>query len=132
MQMAPALRAWLPCTPGSRPPWPQLTDQNALACSREYPSDPACYELLEDCGRGVSATVHRALCLTTDEIVAVKKMNLERVNMTLVGGTAAGSHSSSGQRRGTHPPTQQQQQRPPTSQAMLRAAAASPASSIHN
>lgn len=53
-------------------------------CSRDYPSDPACYELLEDCGRGVSATVHRAFCKTSQEIVAVKKMNLERVNMKLV------------------------------------------------
>lgn len=52
--------------------------------SREYPSDPACYELLEDCGRGVSATVHRAACMATNEIVAVKKMNLERVSMSLV------------------------------------------------
>lgn len=56
----------------------------ALLRSREYPSDPACYELLEDCGRGVSATVHRALCLPTNEVVAVKKMNLERVSMNLV------------------------------------------------
>lgn len=53
-------------------------------CSREYPSDPACYELLEDCGRGVSATVHRAICKSTNEVVAVKKMNLESVSMSLV------------------------------------------------
>lgn len=52
--------------------------------SREFPSDPACYDLLEDCGRGVSATVHRAVCKATNEVVAVKKMNLERVNMKLV------------------------------------------------
>jgi hypothetical protein len=29
----------------------------SFTASREYPADPACYELLEDCGRGVSATV---------------------------------------------------------------------------
>lgn len=50
---------------------------------REFPAEASCYELLEDCGRGVSATVHRALCKATGEVVAVKKMNLERVSMTL-------------------------------------------------
>jgi hypothetical protein len=67
--------------PVLRVPWPAPCTR---VRSREYPSDPACYELLEDCGRGVSATVHRALCKTTGEVVAVKKMNLERVNMGLV------------------------------------------------
>jgi hypothetical protein len=90
--------------------------------SKEYPADPAAYELLEDCGRGVSATVracvqrrstwrgegeggarrvarrkkpnvpsptrlaqvHRALCKPFNEIVAVKKLNLETVNCNLV------------------------------------------------
>ncbi|WIA42343.1 hypothetical protein OEZ86_008355 [Tetradesmus obliquus] len=55
----------------------------SFTASREYPADPACYELLEDCGRGVSATVHRARVVETGEEVAVKKMNLERVNMSL-------------------------------------------------
>ncbi|KAF8057272.1 OXSR1 [Scenedesmus sp. PABB004] len=58
-------------------------DLTAPTSSREYPADPSSYELMEDIGRGVSATVHRALCLASDEIVAVKKMNLERVSMTL-------------------------------------------------
>eukprot|EP00775_Hariotina_reticulata_P002777 gene2777-3070_t len=51
--------------------------------SKEWPADPSAYELLEDCGRGVSATVHRAVCKADGEVVAVKKMNLERVSMTL-------------------------------------------------
>jgi hypothetical protein len=52
--------------------------------SKEYPSDITCYELLEDCGRGVSATVHRAVVRASGEVVAVKKMHLERVSMGLV------------------------------------------------
>ncbi|KAF6263987.1 hypothetical protein COO60DRAFT_266714 [Scenedesmus sp. NREL 46B-D3] len=55
----------------------------SFTASKEFPADPACYELLEDCGRGVSATVHRAFVVETGEEVAVKKMNLERVNMSL-------------------------------------------------
>lgn len=50
---------------------------------KEYPADASAYDLLEDCGRGVSATVHRALCKPFDEIVAIKKLNLESLNCNL-------------------------------------------------
>lgn len=50
---------------------------------REYPPDASAYELLEDCGKGVSATVYRAYCKPLDEVVAVKKMNLETVQSNL-------------------------------------------------
>eukprot|EP00879_Flechtneria_rotunda_P019943 GHRR01020962.1.p1 GENE.GHRR01020962.1~~GHRR01020962.1.p1 ORF type:complete len:340 (+),score=76.46 GHRR01020962.1:187-1206(+) len=58
-------------------------DFSASCTPRECPADPACYELLEDCGRGVSATVHRAVSKPTGDIVAVKKLHLERVCMKL-------------------------------------------------
>eukprot|EP00201_Polytomella_parva_P017126 CAMPEP_0175056786 /NCGR_PEP_ID=MMETSP0052_2-20121109/10879_1 /TAXON_ID=51329 ORGANISM="Polytomella parva, Strain SAG 63-3" /NCGR_SAMPLE_ID=MMETSP0052_2 /ASSEMBLY_ACC=CAM_ASM_000194 /LENGTH=517 /DNA_ID=CAMNT_0016321881 /DNA_START=24 /DNA_END=1575 /DNA_ORIENTATION=+ len=48
--------------------------------TKEYPASASEYELLDDCGRGVSATVHRALCKPFHEIVAVKRMNLESLN----------------------------------------------------
>lgn len=35
------------------------------------------YTLYEEIGRGVSASVHRALCIPFDEIVAVKILNFE-------------------------------------------------------
>eukprot|EP00798_Chlamydomonas_sp_ICE-L_P001381 gene1381-32748_t len=53
------------------------------ALSKEYPTDADSYELLEDCGRGVSATVHKVLCKPRHEIMAVKKMNLESINCSL-------------------------------------------------
>lgn len=34
---------------------------SASFTAREFPTDPACYELLEDCGRGVSATVSNSV-----------------------------------------------------------------------
>lgn len=121
---------------------------------REYPADASQYELLDDCGRGVSATVrrawprqgvacgqrharaaggtqqrapagaarrgartaarrrrcrtqrththalpaaprppqvHRALCKPLNEIVAVKKLNLESINCNLVSAAAGGA-----------------------------------------
>ena len=91
----------------------------SLAC-REYSPRPEAYELLEECGRGVSATVGpitaalepvqsgtvgisgdtfastaradelsvwqvwRARCKTFDEVVAIKLLDLENVNCSLV------------------------------------------------
>ena len=46
-------------------------DLTTLSTAREYPTDVEAYELLEDCGRGVSATVYRSLCKPFNEIVAV-------------------------------------------------------------
>lgn len=50
---------------------------------REYPADSSQYELLEDCGRGVSATVHRAKCKQLESVCAVKRLNLESMNCDL-------------------------------------------------
>lgn len=58
-------------------------DLAALDRNRELPPGPQHYEILDDCGRGVSATVHRALCKPLNEIVAIKKMNLESLNCDL-------------------------------------------------
>ncbi|KAI8465700.1 MAG: kinase-like domain-containing protein [Monoraphidium minutum] len=44
---------------------------------REWPVDPDAYELLEECGRGGSAVVHRALCRPLGRFVAIKRFNLE-------------------------------------------------------
>ncbi len=57
--------------------------RGADSVQKEYPTEASAYELLEDCGRGVSATVYRAYCAELDEIVAVKKMNLESVQNNL-------------------------------------------------
>mmetsp|Transcript_30948 Transcript_30948/g.68544 ORF Transcript_30948/g.68544 Transcript_30948/m.68544 type:complete len:838 (-) Transcript_30948:1294-3807(-) len=54
-----------------------------LQALKDWPTDASSYELLEDIGRGVSATVHRALCKPNHEIVAIKKMNLESMNCDL-------------------------------------------------
>ncbi|XP_038705923.1 serine/threonine-protein kinase BLUS1-like isoform X2 [Tripterygium wilfordii] len=47
---------------------------------KKYPIGPECYELYEEVGHGVSASVHRALCVTFDEIVAIKILDFERHN----------------------------------------------------
>ncbi|KAK9864695.1 hypothetical protein WJX84_009203 [Apatococcus fuscideae] len=54
------------------------------ASPQNFPTNAESYELLEECGRGVSATVWRARCKTLrDEIVAVKLLDLENVNCSL-------------------------------------------------
>eukprot|EP01025_Chloroclados_australasicus_P017434 TRINITY_DN18901_c0_g1_i1.p1 TRINITY_DN18901_c0_g1~~TRINITY_DN18901_c0_g1_i1.p1 ORF type:complete len:778 (+),score=135.98 TRINITY_DN18901_c0_g1_i1:129-2336(+) len=50
---------------------------------REYPSDAASYQLLEEAGRGVSAHVWKALCKPFNQIVAIKVLDLENVNCRL-------------------------------------------------
>lgn len=57
--------------------------KDLAATYREFPTDASAYELLEDCGRGVSATVHRAICKPLNEVVAIKKLNLENMNCNL-------------------------------------------------
>uniref|UniRef100_A0A7S0RYN2 Protein kinase domain-containing protein n=1 Tax=Chlamydomonas leiostraca TaxID=1034604 RepID=A0A7S0RYN2_9CHLO len=58
-------------------------DLSAMDKYKEFPADASLYELLDDCGRGVSATVHRAMCKSLGEVVAIKKMNLESLNCDL-------------------------------------------------
>ncbi|CAN1190799.1 Serine/threonine-protein kinase fray2 [Linum perenne] len=50
---------------------------------KKYPIGPENYVLYEEIGQGVSATVHRALCVPFDEIVAIKILDFERDNVDL-------------------------------------------------
>lgn len=51
---------------------------------KRYPLSADKYVLYEEVGSGVSASVHRALCITLNEIVAIKVMDCERDNCDLV------------------------------------------------
>ncbi|KAJ7952017.1 Kinase [Quillaja saponaria] len=50
---------------------------------KKYPIGPEHYDLYEEIGQGVSASVHRALCKPLDEIVAIKILDFERDNCDL-------------------------------------------------
>ncbi|KAK4269532.1 hypothetical protein QN277_022678 [Acacia crassicarpa] len=50
---------------------------------KKYPIGPEHYELYEEIGQGVSATVHRALCKPFNETVAIKILDFERDNADL-------------------------------------------------
>ncbi|CAN1853331.1 Serine/threonine-protein kinase fray2 [Linum perenne] len=52
---------------------------------KRYPVSAEDYKLYEEVGEGVSATVHRALCIPLDEIVAIKVLDLEKCNNDLDG-----------------------------------------------
>ncbi|GMH32553.1 hypothetical protein BSKO_00387 [Bryopsis sp. KO-2023] len=47
---------------------------------RDFPNGAINYELLQECGQGVSATVWKALCRPLGEIVGVKLLDLESMN----------------------------------------------------
>ncbi|KAF5727853.1 serine/threonine-protein kinase OSR1 isoform X1 [Tripterygium wilfordii] len=47
---------------------------------KKFPIGPEHYQLYEEVGQGVSASVHRALCVPFDEIVAIKILDFERHN----------------------------------------------------
>lgn len=51
---------------------------------RTYPLISSEYKLFEEVGQGVSATVYRAHCLTYNETVAIKSLDLEKCNSNLV------------------------------------------------
>jgi len=51
---------------------------------KKYPIGPEHCTLYEEVGIGVSASVHRALCVPLNEIVAVKILDFERHNSDLV------------------------------------------------
>lgn len=51
---------------------------------RAYPTTAAEYKLHEEIGQGVSAVVYRATCLPYMEVVAVKVLDLEKCNNSLV------------------------------------------------
>ncbi|XP_024006717.1 serine/threonine-protein kinase OSR1 isoform X2 [Eutrema salsugineum] len=50
---------------------------------KKYPIGPEYYTLYEVIGQGVSALVHRALCIPFDEVVAIKILDFERDNCDL-------------------------------------------------
>ncbi|XAR50436.1 Non-specific serine/threonine protein kinase [Bertholletia excelsa] len=50
---------------------------------RKYPIGPEHYTLYEEVGQGVSASVHRALCVPFNEVVAIKILDFERDNCDL-------------------------------------------------
>ncbi|XP_068652640.1 serine/threonine-protein kinase BLUS1-like [Aristolochia californica] len=50
---------------------------------RKYPIGAEDYELLEEIGQGVSASVYRARCVPLNEIVAIKILDFERNNSDL-------------------------------------------------
>ncbi|XP_076959093.1 serine/threonine-protein kinase BLUS1-like [Bidens hawaiensis] len=43
-----------------------------------YPLDPNSYQILHEIGRGCSAIVYKALCITTSTVVAIKSIDLDR------------------------------------------------------
>lgn len=51
---------------------------------KTYPIGEDSYILYEEVGQGVSASVHRALCKSLNEIVAIKILDFERENCDLV------------------------------------------------
>lgn len=48
--------------------------------TKRFPVKPEDYKLYEEVGKGVSASVRRALCIPLDEIVAIKILDLEKCN----------------------------------------------------
>ncbi|KAI7724972.1 hypothetical protein M8C21_011193 [Ambrosia artemisiifolia] len=57
--------------------------RNRLIGMKKYPIGAEHYELYEEIGQGVSASVFRAKCLDNDEIVAIKVLDFERGNCDL-------------------------------------------------
>ncbi|CAI9752642.1 unnamed protein product [Fraxinus pennsylvanica] len=51
----------------------------------KFPLDAKDYELYEEVGEGVSATVYRAFCIPLKEVVAIKVLDLEKCNSDLDG-----------------------------------------------
>ena len=49
-----------------------------------YPVAAAQYQVLEEIGQGASANVYRAMCLPYKEVVAIKALDLEKCNSSLV------------------------------------------------
>uniref|UniRef100_A0A7N0UBS2 Protein kinase domain-containing protein n=1 Tax=Kalanchoe fedtschenkoi TaxID=63787 RepID=A0A7N0UBS2_KALFE len=50
---------------------------------KKFPVNASAYQLYEEVGEGVSATVYRALCVPLNEIVAIKVLDLEKCNNDL-------------------------------------------------
>ncbi|CAF2347071.1 unnamed protein product [Brassica rapa subsp. narinosa] len=52
---------------------------------KKFPLNAKDYKLQEEIGDGVSATVHKALCIPLNEVVAIKVLDLEKCNNDLDG-----------------------------------------------
>ncbi|CAI9274606.1 unnamed protein product [Lactuca saligna] len=50
---------------------------------KSYTTNPNDYKLLEEVGYGASATVYRAIYLPTNDVIAVKSLDLDRINSNL-------------------------------------------------
>ncbi|KAK8992587.1 hypothetical protein V6N11_048662 [Hibiscus sabdariffa] len=50
---------------------------------KKYPIGPEHYTLYEEVGQGVSASVYRALCIPSNDVVAIKILDFERENCDL-------------------------------------------------
>lgn len=55
---------------------------------KSYPTHASDYELKEEIGQGATATCWKAKCLPLNEIVAVKCLDLEKCNSSLVSSSA--------------------------------------------
>lgn len=56
----------------------------ARTSEKKFPLTAKDYDLYEEVGEGVSATVYRARCLPLNENVAIKVLDLEKCNNDLV------------------------------------------------
>ncbi|RWR91319.1 serine/threonine-protein kinase OSR1 isoform X2 [Cinnamomum micranthum f. kanehirae] len=71
---------------GSSSKMKRLNSEKSLgecAEKKKYPISAQDYELIEEIGQGVSASVHRALCIPFNEVVAIKILDFERNNSDL-------------------------------------------------
>ncbi|KAL8545820.1 hypothetical protein ACS0TY_005806 [Phlomoides rotata] len=57
----------------------------AQTSAKKFPVSAKDYELYEEIGDGVSATVYRALCIPLNETIAIKVLDLEKCNIGLDG-----------------------------------------------
>ncbi|MED6107291.1 hypothetical protein PIB30_012687 [Stylosanthes scabra] len=58
-------------------------DKEKEAEKKKYPIGAEHYDLYEEIGHGVSAAVHRALCIPLNEVIAIKILDFERDNCDL-------------------------------------------------
>ena len=50
--------------------------------TKKFPVNPEDYNLYEEMGQGVSATVYKALCIPFNEIVAIKIFDVQKFQTT--------------------------------------------------
>ncbi|KAH6831762.1 Protein kinase superfamily protein [Perilla frutescens var. hirtella] len=53
--------------------------RKAISINQHYPLDSNCYKILDEIGKGVSATVYKAICIPMESsVVAIKAIDLEK------------------------------------------------------